>query len=62
VISAFGSSRRMLSAPIWRYCRKNVQAVLHFAALPEVRRSWGDRLKDYLRCSVPGTQRLLPNR
>ncbi len=33
--------------------------VFHMAALPGVRRSWGDRFADYLTCNVLGTQRLL---
>lgn len=33
--------------------------VFHLAALPGVRRSWGDRFADYLTCNVLGTQRLL---
>ena len=38
---------------------EGVRAVFHLAALPGVRRSWGDRFADYLTCNVLGTQRLL---
>lgn len=38
---------------------EGVQVVFHLAALPGVRRSWGDRFADYLTCNVLGTQRLL---
>jgi nucleoside-diphosphate-sugar epimerase len=38
---------------------EGVRAVFHFAALPGVRKSWGDRFADYLTCNVLGTQRLL---
>lgn len=38
---------------------EGVDAVFHLAALPGVRRSWGDRFGDYLACNVLGTQRLL---
>ena len=38
---------------------EGVDVVFHMAALPGVRRSWGDRFADYLTCNVLGTQRLL---
>jgi nucleoside-diphosphate-sugar epimerase len=38
---------------------EGVDAVFHMAALPGVRRSWGDRFADYLTCNVLGTQRVL---
>lgn len=38
---------------------EGVQVVFHLAALPGVRRSWGDRFADYLACNVLATQRLL---
>lgn len=38
---------------------EGVDVVFHMAALPGVRRSWGDRFADYLRCNVLATQRLL---
>jgi nucleoside-diphosphate-sugar epimerase len=38
---------------------EGVRVVFHLAALPGVRRSWGDRFADYLTCNVLGTQRLL---
>jgi nucleoside-diphosphate-sugar epimerase len=38
---------------------EGVDAVFHLAAIPGVRRSWGDRFGDYLACNVLGTQRLL---
>jgi UDP-glucuronate 4-epimerase len=38
---------------------EGVQVVFHLAAVPGVRRSWGDRFSDYLNCNVLGTQRLL---
>jgi UDP-glucuronate 4-epimerase len=38
---------------------EGIDVVFHMAALPGVRRSWGDRFADYLTCNVLGTQRLL---
>ena len=38
---------------------EGVDVVFHMAALPGVRRSWGDRFADYLTCNVLATQRLL---
>ena len=38
---------------------EGVDVVFHMAALPGVRRSWGDRFADYLTSNVLGTQRLL---
>lgn len=38
---------------------EGVRTVFHLAALPGVRRSWGDRFGDYLNCNVLGTQRIL---
>jgi UDP-glucuronate 4-epimerase len=38
---------------------EGARVVFHLAALPGVRRSWGDRFADYLTCNVLGTQRLL---
>jgi UDP-glucuronate 4-epimerase len=38
---------------------EGVDVVFHMAAVPGVRRSWGDRFADYLTCNVLGTQRLL---
>ena len=38
---------------------EGVDVVFHMAALPGVRRSWGDRFADYLACNVLATQRLL---
>jgi len=38
---------------------EGARAVFHLAALPGMRRSWGDRFADYLTCNVLGTQRLL---
>jgi UDP-glucuronate 4-epimerase len=38
---------------------EGVRVVFHLAALPGVRRSWGDRFADYLTCNVLGTHRLL---
>lgn len=38
---------------------EGVDVVFHMAALPGVRRSWGERFADYLTCNVLATQRLL---
>jgi NAD dependent epimerase/dehydratase family len=38
---------------------EDIRTVFHLAAIPGVRRSWGDRFSDYLTCKVLGTQRLL---
>jgi nucleoside-diphosphate-sugar epimerase len=38
---------------------EDIRTVFHLAAIPGVRRSWGDRFSDYLTCNVLGTQRLL---
>jgi UDP-glucuronate 4-epimerase len=38
---------------------EGVDVVFHLAALPGVRRSWGERFADYLTCNVLATQRLL---
>ena len=38
---------------------EGIDVVFHMAALPGVRRSWGDRFADYLTSNVLGTQRLL---
>jgi UDP-glucuronate 4-epimerase len=38
---------------------EGIRVVFHLAALPGVRRSWGDRFADYVSCNVLGTQRLL---
>jgi UDP-glucuronate 4-epimerase len=38
---------------------EGIRVVFHLAALPGVRRSWGDRFAEYLNCNVLGTQRLL---
>ncbi len=46
------------AADLARVC-EGASAVFHLAALPGVRRSWGDRFGDYLACNVLGTQRLL---
>ena len=38
---------------------EGIDVVFHMAALPGVRRSWGERFADYLTCNVLATQRLL---
>lgn len=38
---------------------EGAQVVFHLAAIPGVRRSWGDRFGEYLACNVLGTQRVL---
>jgi UDP-glucuronate 4-epimerase len=38
---------------------ESVDVVFHMAALPGVRRSWGERFAGYLTCNVLATQRLL---
>lgn len=38
---------------------EGADVVFHMAALPGVRRSWGERFADYLTCNVLATQRLL---